>query len=233
MVFIGGTGLGLYSLSKRVDALGGCYGVTDREDHREGCAFWFTFPYRPDYAAEDAMTSMLIERMSSWEDRKATKGSRTQHKNGGGSGGAGNGHSSGRRAQAANKSSGLSGPAGAGAAALGLRHVGSGGDLSSLLEEISGMRVLVVDDSLTIMKMVSRTLEQHGFVVDTAKNGKVGLKKMLEANLSISAETPVPQLNHRAVGREAEEQADEKYDIFDSSCYNVILMDLQMPVMGK
>ena len=173
------------------------------------------------------MTATLIESMAiCWEDRKVNKGAgavRSQHKSG---------SSGGRQAPAASKSSGLPGPLGAGTAASGLRHIGSGGDLSSLLEEISGMRVLVVDDSLTIMKMVSRTLEQHGFVVDTAKNGKVGLKKMLEANLSISAETPVPQLN-RAVGREAEDQADEKYDIFDSSCYNVILMDLQMPVMGK
>ena len=32
----GGTGLGLYSLSKRLEALGGMYGVHDRKDGRQG-----------------------------------------------------------------------------------------------------------------------------------------------------------------------------------------------------
>ena len=47
----GGTGLGLYSLSKRVEALGGSNGVSDRTDGRQGSMFWFTFPYRPDEIA--------------------------------------------------------------------------------------------------------------------------------------------------------------------------------------
>ena len=47
----GGTGLGLYSLSKRVEALGGSNGVSDRTDGRQGTMFWFTFPYRPDEVA--------------------------------------------------------------------------------------------------------------------------------------------------------------------------------------
>ena len=44
----GGTGLGLYSLSKRLEALGGCCGVDARSDGIEGSVFWFAFPYRPD-----------------------------------------------------------------------------------------------------------------------------------------------------------------------------------------
>ena len=47
--FAGGTGLGLYSLAKRIDALGGNYGVRDRDDRQSGTVFWFTFPYRPDF----------------------------------------------------------------------------------------------------------------------------------------------------------------------------------------
>lgn len=42
----GGTGLGLFSLLKRVEALGGSCGVGSRTDGLEGCIFWFTFPYR-------------------------------------------------------------------------------------------------------------------------------------------------------------------------------------------
>ena len=47
----GGTGLGLYSLFKRVEALGGDCGVKARSDGTPGSAFWFSFPYRPDTTA--------------------------------------------------------------------------------------------------------------------------------------------------------------------------------------
>jgi anti-sigma regulatory factor (Ser/Thr protein kinase) len=45
----GGTGLGLFSLSKRMEALGGSRGVSKRRDGIQGSTFWFSFPYRPDY----------------------------------------------------------------------------------------------------------------------------------------------------------------------------------------
>ena len=48
----GGTGLGLYSLSKRVEALCGASGVSSRADGNHGSNFWFTFPYRPDEVAK-------------------------------------------------------------------------------------------------------------------------------------------------------------------------------------
>ena len=44
----GGTGLGLYSLAKRIEALHGKYGVHSRRDGRQGSVFWFSIPYRPD-----------------------------------------------------------------------------------------------------------------------------------------------------------------------------------------
>ena len=44
----GGTGLGLYSLAMRMDALQGQYGVSKRPDGAQGSLFWFTIPYRPD-----------------------------------------------------------------------------------------------------------------------------------------------------------------------------------------
>ncbi len=44
----GGTGLGLYSLSKRLEALHGHYGVTHRRDGQQGSLFWFAVPYKPD-----------------------------------------------------------------------------------------------------------------------------------------------------------------------------------------
>jgi signal transduction histidine kinase len=44
----GGTGLGLFSLSKRMEALGGFCGVEPRTDGKRGSNFCFAFPYRPD-----------------------------------------------------------------------------------------------------------------------------------------------------------------------------------------
>jgi CheY-like chemotaxis protein len=45
----GGTGLGLYSLSKRTQALGGTFGIEDRIDGTHGSLVWFTFPYKQDF----------------------------------------------------------------------------------------------------------------------------------------------------------------------------------------
>ena len=47
----GGTGLGLYSLRKRMDALGGECSVRDRSDGQQGSVFYFILPYAPDHAA--------------------------------------------------------------------------------------------------------------------------------------------------------------------------------------
>jgi CheY-like chemotaxis protein len=44
----GGTGIGLYVISKRVEAMGGLFGVKSRADHLPGSCFWFLFPYEPD-----------------------------------------------------------------------------------------------------------------------------------------------------------------------------------------
>jgi signal transduction histidine kinase len=44
----GGTGLGLYSLARRMDAVKGKYGVRSRNDGQQGSIFWFAIPYKPD-----------------------------------------------------------------------------------------------------------------------------------------------------------------------------------------
>jgi CheY-like chemotaxis protein len=51
----GGTGLGLYSLAKRCEALQGEYGVRDREDGAAGSVFFFAVPYRPDIIAAEVL----------------------------------------------------------------------------------------------------------------------------------------------------------------------------------
>jgi hypothetical protein len=44
----GGTGLGLYSLAKRMEGIQGEFGVRGRKDGEKGSLFWFMIPYRPD-----------------------------------------------------------------------------------------------------------------------------------------------------------------------------------------
>ena len=46
----GGTGLGLFSLAKRIESLNGHYGAEPRADGEQGIKFWFYFPYQPDKA---------------------------------------------------------------------------------------------------------------------------------------------------------------------------------------
>ncbi len=53
----GGTGLGLYSLAKRLEALHGFYGVQKRRDGQQGSLFWFAIPYRPDGVTAALITS--------------------------------------------------------------------------------------------------------------------------------------------------------------------------------
>ena len=57
----GGTGLGLYSLSKRIDALGGTYGIDQRPDGQRGSSIWFTFPYRPDATFESLHRNSIVD----------------------------------------------------------------------------------------------------------------------------------------------------------------------------
>lgn len=48
-----GTGLGLYSLCKRMEALKGSCGTRPRLDGKDGAEVWFCIPYRPDIVAEN------------------------------------------------------------------------------------------------------------------------------------------------------------------------------------
>ena len=68
----GGTGLGLYSMAKRLDALGGFYGAENRRDEEQGSVFWFAFPYRPCDAPE---STILFEEVDGRRKRAASTSS--------------------------------------------------------------------------------------------------------------------------------------------------------------
>jgi len=118
----GGTGIGLYSLSKRIEALNGTYGVGERKDGQHGSVFWFAIPYRPDFISDDANESvdLLIAPES-------------------------------------------------------VILVGAEPAIKSL-------RILVVDDSTSILNLVSRILKTNGHFVSTCENGALGLEAMKDAH---------------------------------------------------
>jgi CheY-like chemotaxis protein len=75
----GGTGLGLFSLAKRVEALNGQYGVRRRPDGCQGSVFWFSIPYRPDQlSAKMAKTqSALTTSFSGSTDATSQEGAQS------------------------------------------------------------------------------------------------------------------------------------------------------------
>jgi signal transduction histidine kinase/CheY-like chemotaxis protein len=115
----GGTGLGLYSLSKRIEALEGSCGVSSRSDGEQGSMFWFAFPYRPDESAVAV------------PDTDYKDGDRTP-----------------------------------------------GTAVSDMELTVEPLRILVVDDSISVLKVTSRLLKMNGHSVETASNGHVGLERL-------------------------------------------------------
>ena len=58
MRLAGGTGLGLFSLSKRIEVLKGHFGVENRPDGKQGSCFWFSIPYTPDEDSANVVSPM-------------------------------------------------------------------------------------------------------------------------------------------------------------------------------
>lgn len=121
----GGTGLGLFSLSKRTEALGGSRGVSVRKDGKRGSNFWFSFPYRPDF-----LPTPLAETVQTRSQSVSPNAS------------------------------------------------------SSDMSVASNLRVLLIDDSLTIIQVIGRVLRNKGFKVTTANNGSAGLDCLIQGYAS-------------------------------------------------
>jgi CheY-like chemotaxis protein len=199
----GGTGLGLYSLSQRMEALNGFYGVENRRDGRQGSMFWFAFPYRPDetmvenrslimtklssinlVSTQHLRTSSSIKSMKFDSKMKST------------------GFASSPRVRPLVPSSKLSTTVAAVPTSDPLVNskASSVAPMSNSLQSSNAFHILLVDDSIPIQKMVSSLLRRNSYIVDTAENGVVCLEKVQQKLQS-------------------------------GKSYDLILMDLQMPVM--
>mmetsp|Transcript_22374 Transcript_22374/g.21603 ORF Transcript_22374/g.21603 Transcript_22374/m.21603 type:complete len:964 (-) Transcript_22374:241-3132(-) len=112
----GGTGLGLYSLLKRMEALRGSCGVESRTDGKQGSVFYFSFPYRPDQSAASLECEQSVIMRS-----------------------------------------------------------------PTYTLENPSLRILLVDDSMSILKITGRSLVTNSHNVLTANNGSEGLEALKRA----------------------------------------------------
>jgi CheY-like chemotaxis protein len=230
-----GKSLGLYILKKRVQVLGGSCGVDIRTDGQTGSIYWFTIPYKPGMSAGETGTAGTTTPVLTQVAEEAVL---EVHED----------------------------------------------DEESL--NVGPLSILIVDDSLTTLKVLRRTLMEIGHRVDTAKDGKQALDAMTamlqshvdwqrktEEKISDSPPCCTPLISVgealRASYREST-QGSSTHDItvdttrenspdtsrdcrresltvgaglfskpftqYESAgpipCFDVVLMDLDMPVMG-
>ncbi len=222
----GGTGLGLYSLAKRIEALCGHYGVSNRKDNKQGSLFWFAIPYRPDIVFAQSMLKQNKMRANSMRGvNHAAHAARIAAINANvNSPNAGNelidleaappigsllGLGSNSRSNNSLLASEPSGGASSGRPSSALSTSSKHNDHPRpVIEKLS---ILLVDDSLSILKMTTMMLKRSGHKVEQADNGAEGLDMILRG---------YEKMNAQGVVRGARQCP-----------YDVVLMDLQMPVM--
>jgi CheY-like chemotaxis protein/signal transduction histidine kinase len=264
----GGTGLGLYSLAKRIEALNGHYGVSNRKDGKQGSLFWFTIPYRPDRSV--AASVLQRRNKPNNEHRVAKLGARV-----------------GGKIVPANESElinledddkAVQGP-GTGTGNESVHKVLSSSSRSSdhfSSRSLSGrgtlssnssrrlctppdyhLSILLVDDVMSIMKMTTMLLKRGGHHVEQAENGAEALETIIAAYAQMKAgvrkrsknikkketfDTPSPAVIARKSIGHMQKKDGIGNDIWSLSTtfhveeefdypYDVVLMDLQMPIM--
>ena len=151
----GGTGLGLYSLAKRMEALGGSCGVRNRDDGQQGSIFWFTFPYRPDVCttppngsaprpiAIDVIATLTPAAVGPSPSTNVTIAPTTP----------------------AIPTSVTGTPASTPATGI-------------PLPTLPPLRVLLTDDSASILRVTKRFLTSNGHTVETCENGNQSLERL-------------------------------------------------------
>ena len=168
----GGTGLGLYSLAKRMEALNGYYGVRARADGKQGSNFWFAIPYKPDHiSASFAITTMVPYKQSSSKSQLSiTAVDQTFQPSF-----CINNEDEKRSLQtllvdSSNQSQPLE----------------SSLNLDEQNISVDGLRlnILLVDDSHSILKVVGKMLRKHGHFVTEALNGEEALRVLEKTRIS-------------------------------------------------
>jgi CheY-like chemotaxis protein len=265
----GGTGLGLYSLSKRIEALKGQYGVKKREDGLQGSVFWFSIPYRPD----KIITSLAKRFMTSAPNHTTNNAS---------SASAHHSHPPplrfslsscdsadfqcnmmevieehhhpmimiGTEETAAIATTTITTPTAASGPArtrscssLTYSHSDKTHSNSATDSQAAGtvtgtaskngsfrsLNILLAEDTHSVAKMTTMMLKKMGHRVTLAENGEIALQKIIQSyeKTIIMAEEETKNSHHQEMELELGlEQQKPQELVFD-----VVLMDLQMPVM--
>lgn len=199
-----------------MDAIKGFYGVTYRKDGLQGSLFWFAIPYRPDAITETFAQEVLPPMVTESHDLSFVDDpGRIRSISIGGMSFSPSVECSGRKQSIVERLDSIS----AMQLSKGSKphhpilttHAPSFSKLKSI------KKILLVDDSPTITRMMSMMLIRHGHEVTIAENGAIALEKIEEILISSSPNTP-------------NTAADEETGRFSAE-FDMIFMDMQMPVM--
>mmetsp|Transcript_8270 Transcript_8270/g.15589 ORF Transcript_8270/g.15589 Transcript_8270/m.15589 type:complete len:765 (-) Transcript_8270:230-2524(-) len=184
----GGTGLGLYALSKRMESLGGSCGVKSRADGATGSCFWISIPYKPNESSVGSSVPTTVCDNSVSISLRSNSYRRIKSIN------AKSSHAHANPTMSTIMSGFIS------QSSMPVEE-----DDTQHHRKYMALKILLVDDSNLIRKGMARSLINDGHTVELAQHGADALN-ILEASLSSSENGP-------------------SYD------FDLILMDLQMPVM--
>lgn len=240
--YAGGIGLGLYTLAKRIEAVGGIYGVRNRADGIPGTEVWIRLPLGNDTPPHNrtiiipdtintspSLPPMIVTSCSSTPTRKQERSPLFSAAK----------RSSYTAMTTTNplekKNSSFSRPRGL---SLG-NHNSMDADISTNVisprircasESIDLFsssshhypnhkrhHILIVDDSTAILKMLTMMFRKQGYVVSTAMHGQAAVERM-QLHFS-SMKTQLNDITSRS-------PTDQEPSI------DIILMDVQMPIMN-
>jgi signal transduction histidine kinase/CheY-like chemotaxis protein len=191
----GGTGLGLYSLAKRIETLKGSYGVRKRDDGKQGSCFYFTFPYRPDITMKEQQQLASFQSQVSCKFRGISPP---------------NMNDSTKRM-------------------VSLRKIYDNETASITIAKQKVFHILLVEDTPSIAKMTSMMLKRMGHKVTLAENGEIGLNKIIEKYEESKKQQQEQQQQQQGVSDGVENE--NLRPVVEVERFDVVLMDLQMPVM--
>ena len=175
---VGGMGMGMYCLAQRVKALGGKCGASTRDDKLSGTIVWFRIPFRSNTSTtqrRNKSNSYFTTRTASGDECESRSSTKTTHI---------------KRMVSVSKNMCESSDSQAtnNVSVDGIRVTteseASYSSTSSHLETLSGtqesfnivsldqLKVLVVDDAISILKIVSQMCRESGAIVTQAKNGQ-------------------------------------------------------------
>ena len=169
-----------------MDALGGTCDVRNRDDGCQGSVFSFSFPYGPD--PQDNSPQFMQSQKSVLRTFSSTSDISDTNDN--------------------DKEEGNDKTCAVNITLKGFFRespkVRPSKSLQSATTSMPQLRILVVDDSPTIVKVAKRFLTEHGHTVDTAENGSEALAKLKQVRVGSTGNV---------------------------SIYYMMLTDIQMPVM--